>query len=78
AAEGDPSATWLTDSFAVGIASHLRDQLGYRNASTSVLLSDAISVWDFSHAGRSLPDTLPDLAVALAQNPRLRVLAISG
>ncbi|MCH8856630.1 MAG: hypothetical protein IIA03_10415, partial [Proteobacteria bacterium] len=78
AAEGDPSATWLTDSFAVGIASHLRDQLGYRNASTYVLLSDAISVWDFSHAGRSLPDTLPDLAVALAQNPRLRVLAISG
>ncbi|WP_373716308.1 S10 family peptidase [Roseateles sp.] len=78
AAEGDPSATWLTDSFAAGIASHLRDQLGYRNASTYVLLSDAISVWDFSHAGRSLPDTLPDLAAALAQNPRLRVLAISG
>lgn len=78
AAEGDPSSTWLTDSFAAGITSHLRDQLGYRNASTYVLLSDAISVWDFSHAGRNLPDTLPDLAVALAQNPRLRVLAISG
>ncbi|CAM3977310.1 S10 family peptidase [Roseateles saccharophilus] len=78
ASEGDPSSTWLTDSFATGIATHLRDQLGYRNASTYVLLSDAASAWDFSHAGRSLPDTLPDLAAALAQNARLRVLAVSG
>jgi carboxypeptidase C (cathepsin A) len=78
AAEGDPSSTWLNDSFATGIATHLRDQLGYRNASTYVVLSDAISVWDFSHAGRALPDTLPDLAAALAQNARLRVLVISG
>ena len=57
---------------------HLRDQLGYRNASTYVVLSNAIRSWDFSHAGRALPDTLPDLAAALAQNPRLRVMAVSG
>jgi carboxypeptidase C (cathepsin A) len=78
ASEGDPSSTWLNDSFATGIATHLRDQLGYRNASTYVMLSNAISVWDFSHAGRALPDTLPDLTAALAQNARLRVLAVSG
>ncbi|MBW8848681.1 MAG: peptidase S10 [Burkholderiales bacterium] len=78
ASEGDPSSTWLNDSFATGIATHLRDQLGYRNASTYVMLSNAISVWDFSHAGRTLPDTLPDLSAALAQNARLRVLAVSG
>lgn len=78
ASEGDPSSTWLADSFAAGIATHLRDQLGYRNASTYVVLSDAGSAWDFSHAGRSLPDTLPDLAAALAQNARLRVLAVTG
>ena len=78
AAEGDPSSTWINDSFAQGIATHLRDQLGYRNASTYVVLSNAVNLWDFSHAGRALPDTLPDLAAALAQNPRLRVMAVSG
>lgn len=78
AAEGDPSSTWIGASFAQGIVTHLRDQLGYRNASTYVVLSNAIQFWDFSHGGRALPDTLPDLAAALAQNPRLRVLAVSG
>ncbi|HEY1130059.1 MAG TPA: peptidase S10 [Roseateles sp.] len=78
AADGDVSSTWINDSFATGIVTHLRDQLGYRNASTYVLLSNAINFWDFSHAGRTLPDTMPDLAAALAQNPRLRVLAVSG
>jgi carboxypeptidase C (cathepsin A) len=78
AAEGDPSSTWIGSSFAQGIVTHLRDELGYRNASTYVVLSGAINFWDFSHAGRQLPDTLPDLAAALAQNPRLRVLAVSG
>lgn len=78
AAEGDPSSTWIGASFSQGIGTHLRDQLGYRNASTYVMLSNAINFWDFSHAGRALPDTLPDLAAALAQNPRLRVLAVSG
>ena len=78
AADGDVSSTWINDSFATGIATHLRDQLGYRNASTYVVLSNAINFWDFSHAGKSLPDTLPDLSAALAQNPRLRVLAVNG
>jgi len=78
ASEGDVSSTWINDSFATGIATHLRDQLGYRNGSTYVLLSNAVNFWDFSHAGRALPDTLPDLAAALSQNARLRVLAVSG
>jgi carboxypeptidase C (cathepsin A) len=78
AADGDVSSTWINDSFASGIVTHLRDQLGYRNASTYVVLGNAINFWDFRHAGRALPDTVPDLAAALAQNPRLRVLAVSG
>ncbi len=78
ASEGDVSSTWIGDSFATGIATHLRDQLGYRNSSTYVVLSNAINFWDFSHGGRQLPDTLPDLSAALAQNARLRVLAFSG
>jgi hypothetical protein len=77
AADGDPSDTWISASFSQAIVSHLQ-ALGYRNASTYVVLSNAINSWDFSHAGRVLPDTLPDLAAALAQNPRLRVLAVNG
>ncbi|RZJ10804.1 MAG: peptidase S10 [Rubrivivax sp.] len=64
--------------FETGIAIHLRDHLNYRNGSTYVIQGSAIDSWDFSHAGRALPDTVPDLTAALAQNPRLRVLSISG
>jgi carboxypeptidase C (cathepsin A) len=78
AAEGDPSSTWLTSSFQGAIQRHLHDTLGYRNASTYVLLGQAIQYWDFSHDGRALPDTVPDLAAALQADPALRVLAVNG
>lgn len=78
ASEGDPSSTWLTSSFVSAINNHLRDTLGYRNASTYVLFGNAINDWDFSHAGRDFPDTVPDLQAALAFDPRLTVLAING
>lgn len=78
AAEGDPSNTWLTDSFQAAINSYLRDTLGYRSASTYVMFSNAINTWDFRHDGRDLPDTVPDLAAALVADPALRVLAVNG
>jgi carboxypeptidase C (cathepsin A) len=78
AAEGDPSGTWIASSFAGAIDAYLRDTLLYRNRSTYVLLGTAIEHWDFAHAGRDLPDTVPDLAAALAADPALRVLAVSG
>lgn len=78
AAQEDPSSTWIYSAFADAINSHLRDTLRYRNNSSYVVLSNAIDVWDFSHDGRDVPDTIPDLAQALAQNPGLRVLAING
>jgi carboxypeptidase C (cathepsin A) len=78
AAEGDPSSTLIGASFGSAIGSYLRDTLGYRNGSAYVLLSAAIESWNFGHAGRALPDTIPDLAAALAANPRLRVLAVNG
>jgi len=78
AADGDPSSTWLTSSFASAIDAYLRDTLRYRNASTYVLLSSAVQHWDFTHAGRSLPDTVPDLAAALAADPALQVLVVNG
>jgi len=78
AADGDPSSTWISSSFATANNSYLRDTLKYRNDSTYVLLSNAIDVWDFSHGGLAVPDTIPDLSAALAQNARMRVLAVSG
>lgn len=78
AADGDPSSTWISSSFAQAIDSYLRDTLRYRNASTYVLLSPALQSWDFRHDGRPLPDTIPDLSAVLAAQPRVRVMSIAG
>lgn len=78
ASEGDPSSTFIASQFAAAIGPYLRDTLRYRNGSAYVTLGRAIETWDFSHDGNGLPDTVPDLAAALAQNPQLKVLAASG
>lgn len=78
ASEGDPSSTLISASFSSAITSYLRDTLRYRNASTYVLSGSAIENWDFRHAGKNLPDTIPDLGAALQLNPQLRVLTLNG
>lgn len=77
ASGGDPSSNIITASFIGAIQTQLQ-ALKYTHASPYHSLSDAIFTWDFSHAGRVLPDTIPDLAAALAQNPRMAVLSLSG
>jgi carboxypeptidase C (cathepsin A) len=52
--------------------------LGYGTRSHYVTVSNAISYWDFGHDGQELPDAVPDLAAAMAINPDLRVLSVSG
>ncbi|HEY7944187.1 MAG TPA: peptidase S10 [Casimicrobiaceae bacterium] len=78
ASEGDPSSTFLNDSFMTRITSYLSSDLQYTNPSSYVLLSNAINTWVFGHDGQLLPDTIPDLAAALAQNPKLKVLSVNG
>lgn len=78
ASEGDPSSTFISGQFAATIPGYLASFLQYANASTYVLLSSAINTWDFSHDQNQLPDTVPDLAAALAQNPSLKVLSVNG
>ena len=78
ASEGDPSSTIITASFSSAITNYLRDTLRYRNTSTYVLSGSAIENWDFRHAGKNLPDTIPDLGAALQLNPQLRVLTLNG
>jgi carboxypeptidase C (cathepsin A) len=73
----DPSSTLISSSFAIRIAEQLA-ALGYTNPSTYTLLSNAIQTWRFAHDGNALPDTIPDLAAAIAQNPGLRILAVNG
>ena len=78
AIEGDPSSTFINASFASTITTYLNDGLQYTNPSSYVLLSNAIRTWGFAHDGNTLPDTIPDLAAALAQNPQLKVLSVNG
>lgn len=78
AAQGDPSSTFITSSFVSGIAGYLSQTLRFTNPSNYVLSSGANQIWNFAHDGRSLPDTIPDLATAMTLNPRLKVFAMSG
>jgi len=78
ASEGDPSSTAIAAQFRGRMAEHLRDTLRYSNGSPYVTLSSAIGSWDFRHDGADLPDTVPDLAAAMAQNPQLKVLSVNG
>lgn len=76
--EIDPSSALISTSFSYRITEYLSTHLRYTTPSTYVLLGNAIRTWNFSHDGRELPDTIPDLAAALVHNPRLRILSMSG
>lgn len=78
ASEGDPSSTFISGEFAATIRSYLINVLQYSNVSTYVLLSNAVATWNFTHDQNPLPDTIPDLAAALAQNANLKVLSVNG
>ncbi len=78
AADGDPSSTFISSSFASGITNYLANELQYTNPSSYVMLGNAINTWNFSHDGAPLPDTIPDLAAAMAHNPKLKVLSVNG
>jgi carboxypeptidase C (cathepsin A) len=73
----DPSDGLINASFTQRLPEYLTS-LGYTNPSIYTTLSGAINVWRFDHDGQALPDTIPDLASAMAQNPRLKVLSVNG
>lgn len=76
--EGDPSSTVISTEFADAINAYLPQVLGYGTRSRYLSFVDAIAWWDFRHDGNPLPDGIPDLAAAMALNPTLRVLSLSG
>jgi carboxypeptidase C (cathepsin A) len=78
ASEGDPSDSFITPSFTSVITTYLASTLQYTTPSNYVVQGNAINTWVFSHDGQSLPDVIPDLAAALAQNSSLQVLSLNG
>jgi carboxypeptidase C (cathepsin A) len=75
---GDPSLSVVNGAFTSTIASYLAGELHYTAHSAYVPFVDIVNTWNFSHDGKSLPDTIPDLAAALAQNPNMKVLSLNG
>jgi len=78
ASQNDPSSTFITPSFQQAITQYLANDLHYSTPSSYVLLGNAINNWNFSHDGHPLPDTVPDLAAAMARNPKLKVFSANG
>ncbi|WP_408585349.1 S10 family serine carboxypeptidase-like protein [Paraburkholderia bannensis] len=79
-ADGDPSDILISQPFTTALATQLPDYLGYSapNATFMPLNDNIINLWDFSHDGQPLPDTLPDLVGAITLNPQLKILAENG
>jgi carboxypeptidase C (cathepsin A) len=75
--DDDPSNTFIAPGFQSQIHA-LLPALGYTNPSTYVMSSNAIATWDFSHAGRPLPDVVPDLGAAMSLDPQMKVLFLGG
>jgi carboxypeptidase C (cathepsin A) len=75
---GDPSSAVITPPFTAAAHSLFFNELQYQPTAPYPLLSNAIASWNFTHDGRGLPDTVPDLGAALAASPNLRVLSLAG
>ncbi|MES3025104.1 MAG: peptidase S10 [Pseudomonadota bacterium] len=78
AAEGDPSLTVAGATFSNTIVSYLKNELRYSAGTSYLSFNDIIGKWNFSHDGRDVPDTIPDLAAALIINPDLKIVAMNG
>ncbi|WP_263011133.1 S10 family serine carboxypeptidase-like protein [Duganella violaceipulchra] len=76
--DGDPSLTVINSAFVNGIAGYLSDELHYSARSRYTSSNDIGGQWDFSHDGKQLPDTIPDLAAAMTLSPTMKVLSVNG
>jgi carboxypeptidase C (cathepsin A) len=76
--DGDPSITVINATFVNTVRNYISSELRYTAGSTYATFADVINVWNFSHDGKQVPDTIPDLAAALTINPTMKVVAMSG
>ncbi|MBQ5950024.1 S10 family peptidase [Massilia sp. ST3] len=77
-AGGDPSINLVGGVFNNTIRTYLETELRYTALTSYLGSNNVLNQWNFSHDGKALPDTIPDLAAALTLNPGLKVLAMSG
>lgn len=78
AAGGDTSHALIDGSFVAAMKPYLNNELGYYAQSNYMIGNNLLSRWKFAHDGKSLPDTIPDVAAAVTINPALKVVAMSG
>ncbi|WP_370660062.1 S10 family peptidase [Massilia yuzhufengensis] len=78
AAGGDPSLTLVGSAFNNTIRTYLETELRYTAPTPYINSNNVLELWNFSHDGKALPDTIPDLAAALTLNPAMKVLAMGG
>ncbi|WP_371869620.1 S10 family serine carboxypeptidase-like protein [Duganella flavida] len=76
--DGDPSLTVVNASFSSSIVTYMANELHYSAGSAYAPFIDIVNRWNFSHDGKQLPDTIPDLTAALTLNPAMKILAING
>lgn len=81
----DPQGAALGPAYVAALNSYVRDTLHYRPGVAFKPSIDAYGSWDYRHqppgAGKpliALPNLLPDLAVAMKQNPLLKVMVNGG
>ena len=78
AAGGDPSINLVGNAFTSTIGAYLKNELRYTAPTAYLSSNNVLNLWSFSHDGKPLPDTIPDLAAAMTLNPSLKVMAMSG
>lgn len=77
-AGGDPSMTLVGSVFVNTIGSYLKNELRYTASTPYLSSNNVLNQWNFSHDGKTLPDTIPDLAAALMLNPAMKIMAMGG
>lgn len=73
---GGAPTSYYDSAFSDQIKTYLPQGLGY-SVKTDYSMS-AGDTWDWQHDGLPQPDSVPDLASAIAQNPQLKVLVMHG
>ena len=76
--QDDPAGTMLAGAFSGAFENYVRGELGYTSASAYGGILIDFTNWPATHAGQDVPDFIPDLAAAIARDPRLPVLALAG
>ncbi|KFI08131.1 S10 family peptidase [Massilia sp. BSC265] len=78
AAEGDPSMTLVGGAVVGTIRNYLESELRYTAKTPYLSSNNVLNQWVFTHDGKPVPDTIPDLAAAMTLNPALKVIAMGG